>query len=66
MWPTLCAAETGKAEKMSNRSLPENPSWCLYPYLGESAEIMFDELAWWVHALKAGREEAAGSVGVVR
>ena len=37
---------------MSNRFRTENPRWCFYP--------------WWVHALKAGREEAAGSVGVVR
>ena len=37
---------------MSNRFRTENPSWCSY--------------RWWVHALKAGREEAAGSVGVVR
>ena len=51
---------------MSNRFRTENPSRCLYPYLGESAETMLDELAWWVHALKAGREGAAGSVGVVR
>jgi DNA-binding GntR family transcriptional regulator len=37
---------------MSNRFRTENPSWCFYP--------------WWVHALRAGREETAGPVGVVR
>jgi hypothetical protein len=37
---------------MSNRIRTENPSWCFYP--------------WSAHALKAGREEAAESVGVVR
>jgi hypothetical protein len=37
---------------MSNRFRTENPSWWFYP--------------WRVHALKVGREEAAGSVGVVR
>ena len=37
---------------MSNRIRTENPSWCFCP--------------WWAHALKAGREEASGSVGVVR
>ena len=37
---------------MSSRIRTQNPSWCFYP--------------WWAHALKAGREVAAGSVGVVR
>lgn len=37
-----------------------------YDYLNESAEATLDELAWWTHTLKAGREEAVESVGAGR
>jgi NAD(P)H-dependent FMN reductase len=37
-----------------------------YDHLHESADATLDELAWRVHASKAGREEAVGSVGAKR
>lgn len=35
-----------------------------FDYLNESAEAMLDELAWWTHALRAGRLEEAKAAGL--
>ncbi len=37
-----------------------------YDHLNESAVATLDKLAWRVHASKAGREEAVGSIGAKR
>ncbi|MBA3424487.1 MAG: NADPH-dependent FMN reductase [Rubrobacteraceae bacterium] len=64
MAPTRTAVHIGMEPVLGVRREGKNLSD--YDLLNESAGATLDELAWWTHALKAGREAAVESVGAER
>jgi NAD(P)H-dependent FMN reductase len=55
--PLRSAVHVGMAEFLG--MLQQGKTFADYPYLGQSAEQMLDDLIWWTNALKAGRQASA-------